>query len=60
MLIFGFQAVIFSGAGILLTASIKWWSFLIGIMAILVIFTISGFWGYGSLKRERLIDMMKG
>jgi putative ABC transport system permease protein len=59
-LIFGFQAIIFSGAGILLTASVKWWSFLVGVCAICSVFTASGFWGYASLKRERLIDMMKG
>jgi hypothetical protein len=60
LLIYGFQAIIFFGAGILLTLNAKWWSFLIGIGAIGIIFTVSGFWGYSSLKRERLIDMMKG
>jgi hypothetical protein len=59
-MIFAFQAVIFTGAGILLTANVKWWSFLIGMGGIALVLTISGFWGYGSLKRERLIDMMKG
>jgi hypothetical protein len=28
--------------------------------AVALVLTISGFWGYASLKRERLIDMMKG
>jgi hypothetical protein len=59
-MIFAFQAVIFSGAGILLTANVKWWSFLIGMSGIALVLIVSGFWGYGSLKRERLIDMMKG
>jgi hypothetical protein len=43
----------------LLPASIKWWSFVVGVLAILAIFTVSGFWGYYSLRKDRLIDMMK-
>jgi uncharacterized membrane protein YphA (DoxX/SURF4 family) len=58
-IIYTFQAVIFTGAGILLPATVKWWSFVIAILTILTIFTVSGFWGYFSLRKDRLIDMMK-
>jgi Flp pilus assembly protein TadB len=59
-MIYVFQSLIFAGAGILLTATIKWWTFAIGMAVIVVVFGLSGIWGYYSLKRERLIDMMKG
>jgi hypothetical protein len=47
------------GVGILLTTTIEWWYHLVAFGVVSVIFIASGFIGYGSLKRDRLIDMIK-
>jgi bacteriorhodopsin len=54
-----FQLAIFNGVGILLTTTIKWWYFLIGLGFVAIVLLASGMVGYRALKKDRLIDMIK-
>jgi ABC-type antimicrobial peptide transport system permease subunit len=51
--------LVLTGTGILLTTTIQWWYFLVALATVGVIFVISGFGGYWSLKRDHLVDMIK-
>jgi hypothetical protein len=42
-----------------LSASIPWWSFLASFGTIALVLLISASAGYSSLKRDRLVDMIK-
>jgi hypothetical protein len=51
--------MIFNGAGILLLGTIKWWHFVVGLLAVATVLGISGLGGYRSLSRDRLVEAIR-
>lgn len=59
LLVFGFTNIIFGVGGILLTSSIHWWYYLIGIAGTIGLLSVSGFIGYYQLINESLVMRLK-
>jgi hypothetical protein len=51
--------MIFNWVNILLTTNIKWWYYLVGVGSVGLVLTVSAFGGYNTLRKDRLIDLMK-
>jgi ABC-type antimicrobial peptide transport system permease subunit len=58
-LVFGFTNIIFSAGGILLTSSIHWWYYLVGIAGVMGLLSVSGLIGYYQLTNESLVGRLK-
>lgn len=58
-LIASYNSIIFNGIGIWLNARISWYFYLYGLIVVGAMFAIAGAAGVFTLKRERLIDLIK-
>jgi hypothetical protein len=54
-----FQFAIFKGIGILIKPTIEWWQCITSLFSVAGVLTVSGFMGYISLRRGKLIDLIK-
>lgn len=54
-----YNAVIFGGIGIWINATVKWYYYLGALGIVLIVFTIAGTNGVLTLKRDKLIEMIK-
>jgi ABC-type antimicrobial peptide transport system permease subunit len=55
----GFNSIIFNVGGVLLLSNIKWWYYVIGVVSVMGLLTISGFLGYYQLTKESLVERLK-
>lgn len=54
-----YQISVFYGVGILIMANAEWWQFIVSLFLVILILVISGISMYYSLKKDRLVDMIK-